>query len=68
MSKYDSLWRYFDNKVENEIDLSFGDIKKILGFEIDHSFLNFKKELEKYNYRVKKIHLKEKFIEFERII
>ena len=66
MSKYDKLWRYFQNKNEANIDLSFDTIQEILGFEIDHSFLNYKKELEVYFYRVKKIYLKERRIVFEK--
>ena len=31
----------------------------MLGFEIDHLFLNCKKELEEYGYKVGKISLKE---------
>lgn len=39
----------------------------MLGFEIDHSFLNCKKELEEYGYKVGKISLKEQKIIFENI-
>ena len=67
MSKYDPLWQYFSNTQNALVDLSFDDIKQILGFSIDHSFLNYKKELESYGYKVKKIHLKDKYIEFEKI-
>lgn len=62
MSKYNTLWIYIkENDIKN---LTFEEIKKILGFEIDHSFLNYKKELLEYSYEVKKIHLKDKYIEF----
>lgn len=47
--------------------LSFKEIKDILGFEIDHSFLNCKKELLQYNYEVKKISLKNQTILFSKI-
>lgn len=49
------------------VELSFDKIQKILGFPIDHSFLNYKKELERYGYRVNKIHLKEKSVLFEKV-
>lgn len=39
----------------------------MLGFEIDHSFLNCKKELEEYGYKVGKISLTEQEITFEKI-
>jgi hypothetical protein len=67
MSKYDPLWQYFQNKSNVNIDLSFDVIQDILGFSIDHSFLNYKKELEAYGYRVKKIYLKERRVVFEKV-
>jgi hypothetical protein len=67
MSKYNPLWQYFQGKDEPEIDLSFDAIHELLGFAIDHSFLNYKKELEGYGYRVKKIYLKEKRVVFEKM-
>ena len=39
----------------------------MLGFEIDQSFLDCKKELEEYGYKVGKISLKEQRITFEKI-
>jgi hypothetical protein len=64
MSKYDPVWKYLQNDKNNLIILSFEEIKNILGFKIDHSFLNYKKESEVYGYKVNKISLKEKEIEF----
>lgn len=66
-SKYQPLWKYFRDKNDNSITLSFEKIKNILGFEIDHSFLKYKKEAEEYGYKVGKISLKEKKIAFIRI-
>lgn len=43
MSKYEPLWNYVkENKKEN-YKLTYEEIKSILGFEIDHSFLTYKK-------------------------
>lgn len=42
MSKYEPLWRYVKEKTPEK--LSFEEIKNILGFEINHSFLTYKKE------------------------
>jgi hypothetical protein len=64
MSKYDHLWKYVQRKNEAECSLTFDEIKQILGFPIDHSFLNFKRELSAYGYAVKKIYLKEKRVVF----
>lgn len=67
MSKYEVLWNYIkDNNKENYI-MTFDEIKNILGFDIDHSFLTYKKELNEYGYEVSKIKLKEKIIMFNKI-
>ena len=67
MSKYDPLWKYLKANKKPSLVLSFDKIKNILGFPIDHSFLNYKKEAKDYGYTVKKISLKEKKIMFEKI-
>jgi hypothetical protein len=67
MSKYDQLWEYITHQKKAEIILSFADIERILGFRIDHSFLNYKKELNDYGYKVDKISLKDKWVKFHKI-
>lgn len=62
MSKYKPLWDYVNSNKKKEYKLSYEDIKRILGFDIDHSFLKYKKELLEYGYRVEKISLKEKYV------
>jgi len=63
MDKYDVLWKWISqNSNQNELILSFDSIEKILGFPIDHSFLNYKKNLLQYGFEVKKISLKSKEI------
>lgn len=65
MSKYTSLWEHIkENNVEK---LSFSEIEKILGFPIDHSFLNYKKELESFGKKIEKISLKNKKIKIKKI-
>ncbi len=67
MSKYEPLWNYVkENKKEN-YKLTYKEIKSILGFEIDHSFLTYKKELKEYGYEVSKISMKEKTVSFNKI-
>ena len=67
MSKYEPLWNYIkENKKEN-YNLTYEEIKNILGFEIDHSFLTYKKELINYGYEVSKISIKEKTVTFNKI-
>lgn len=67
MSKYKPLWNFFEKQHDDTIELSFDAIQDILGFPIDHSFLNYKKELVSYGYSVKKIYLKEKKVLFEKV-
>ena len=67
MSKFEPLWKYLKEANKTHYELSYEELKNILGFEIDHSFLTFKKELIEYGYKVKKISMKEKKILFEKI-
>ena len=62
MSKYEPLWKYIKENEKEEYNLTYKEIKNILGFEIDHSFLNYKKELLAYGYEVKKISIKNNLI------
>ena len=65
MSKYEPLWKYI--KKNKKTKLSFAQIKKILGFDIDHSFLTYKKELKEYGYEVSRISMKEKIVYINKI-
>lgn len=47
--------------------LTFDEIKGIAGIPIDHSFLNYKKELTEYGYQVGKISMKEQTVVFNKI-
>ena len=67
LSKYEPLWRFLSGDGSEKFQLSFDRIEEILGFPIDHSFLHYKLEAEKYGYRVEKISLKEKWGRFVRI-
>ncbi|MDR0580133.1 MAG: hypothetical protein LBG21_05980 [Campylobacteraceae bacterium] len=66
MSKYNILWEYIQKDDSQSLKLSFNEIRDIIGIEIDHSFLNYKKELIQYGYQVDKISLKEKTIIFKK--
>ena len=66
MSKYNALWEYVKNSGKQSLKLTFDEIQNIAGVPIDHSFLNFKKELTNYGYRVRKISMKEKSVSFEK--
>jgi len=66
VSKYDQLWRYIADRNMKTVTLTFDEIRKINGIEIDHSFLNFKKELVQFGFSVGKISLKNKTVEFNK--
>lgn len=61
--KYEKLFKYVVNG-NKSVDLTFDECEKILGFKLDHSLINYKKELLKDGFEIKKIHLKDQFIEF----
>ena len=67
MSKYEPLWNYLKENKKDNYKLSFEEIKNILGFEIDHSFLTYKKELKEYGYEAGKISMKERTVGFNKI-
>lgn len=67
MSKYDSLWKYLKDNNKENYKLSYKEIKNILGFDIDHSFLTNKKESRKYGYEVGKISMKDKIVIFNKL-
>ena len=67
MSKYEPLWKYLKENNKEDYKLSYEEIRNILGFDIDHSFLTYKKELYEYGYEVGKISMKEKKIIFNNI-
>jgi hypothetical protein len=67
MSKYDKLWEYVRKTGIQSLKLSFDEINDIAGIGLDHSFLNYKKELLQYGYQVEKISLKEKTVLFSKI-
>jgi hypothetical protein len=66
MSKYEALWKHLMANGSPTLKLTFEEIKTILGFDIDHSFLTYKKEADQFGYQVGKISMKEKHITFYR--
>ena len=62
MSKYEPLWMYIKDNKKEEYKFTYEEIRSILGFDIDHSFLTYKKELLEYGYEVIKISIKEKYV------
>lgn len=62
------LWKYIKDNDKQEYIFSYDDIKNILGFNIDHSFLTYKKELKEYGYEVLKISLKDKMVMIKKVL
>jgi len=67
VSKYQKLWEHLRSDGNDSINLTFDEIKNIIGFNIDHSFLNYKKEAAEFGYITGKISLKEKHITFNKL-
>ena len=67
MSKYDPLWERLRADGRGEILLTFAEVRQTLSFPIDHSFLNYKKELLPFGYEVEMISLKEQTVLFRKI-
>ncbi len=67
MSKYDPLWNYLKENKKDSYQLSYEEIKDILGFDIDHSFLTYKKEAKDYGYEVGKISMKDKTVNIRKV-
>ena len=57
MSKYDKLWDYVEDH----------EIGAIAGVPLDHSFLNYKKELLSHGWEVGKISMKQQTVHFNRL-
>lgn len=62
MSKYNPLWKFIQKNGGDALTITFEDIQQIVGFPLDHSFLNCKKELLAYGYRIEKISLNEQTV------
>ena len=67
MNKFDSLWKWIRDRGTDSFKLTYSEIEEVAGVPIDHSFLNYKKELTEYGYKVGKISMKEQTVFFEKI-
>ena len=66
MSKYEPLWNWIRENGTDSFKLRFAQIEQIAGLPIDHSFLQYKKELPAFGFRVEKISMKEQTVAFRR--
>jgi hypothetical protein len=67
MSKYKALWEYVGKDGRPSFKLTYAEIQEIIGIPIDHSFLNYKKELLEYGYEAGKISMKEQTVIFNKV-
>lgn len=67
MSKYTCLWEYVLKNGSPSLQLTFDEIASIAKVPMDHSFLQYKKELTVYGYAVKKISMKNQTVIFVKI-
>lgn len=65
MSKYDPLWQRIRESGKPQLQLTFDEIEEILGFPLDHAFLQYKKELTDSGYEVRRISLKARMVFFD---
>jgi hypothetical protein len=66
MSKYELLWKYLQSDGSPTLKMTYAEIEAVLGFPINHSFLNAKKEAAAFGYTVGKISMKEKHVTFSK--
>ena len=66
MHSYQPLWEWLARRNEETVTLTFSEIAGIAGVPMNHSFLNEKKELTAYGWRVDKISLKAETVAFEK--
>ena len=66
MHSYQPLWEWLARRNEETVTLTFPEIAGIAGVPMNHSFLNEKKEMTVYGWRVDKISLKAETVTFEK--
>lgn len=66
MSKYDPLWEFIQGQSSQTLSMSFAEIEAVCGLPIDHSFLQYKKELSAYGWQVEKISMKQQTVRFRK--
>jgi hypothetical protein len=59
-------WKRLQADGSPTLKLTYDEIEAVLGFPIDHSFLNAKKEAVQFGYQVGKISMKEKTVVFNK--
>lgn len=66
-NSYDRLAEWIVNNGSDRFGLTFKEMAAILGFEINHAFLTYKKQLLQYGYEVEKISMKNRTVRFRKI-
>lgn len=63
MSKYNQLWKHIADSGQDQLMIPFSEVERVTGVPLDHSFLQYKKELLDYSYQVDHIYLKKQQIQ-----
>lgn len=66
MSKYNQLWKCIADSGQDQLMTPFSEVERVTGVPLDHSFLQYKKELLDYGYQVDHIYLKKQQIQVSR--
>ena len=61
-----SFTNFIKEQSSDTLKLTYDKIENIAGIPLDHLCLTYKKELLEFGWQVKKIHMKEKCVEFEK--
>lgn len=67
MDKYQKLWEYVVKQDQDQLDLTFEQVNDIAGVPMDHSFLQYKKNLLPLGFKVEHIYMKKGIVSFERV-
>ena len=63
---YEKLWNYLSNSVLSTETLTFDDIYRIANVDVDSSFLNRKRDCERYGITIMKINMRDRTVLFAR--
>lgn len=64
VSRYEALWEHVRTCGQPSLRMTFEEIQAVVGMPLNHAFLQDKKELLAYGYRVGKISMKQRTVDF----
>ena len=66
MRKYEKLWDYLKNNCITTETLTFDEIRRISGSDVDDSFIQYSKDLSMYGLSVVRVDLRSRTVMFTR--